>query len=144
MICLSIGIDDDQKDDNYQQGSSRYYYHQTRDLKEVLVEDELNIFYILFKDVQFQVRCGEEYGKKITTNIGTPQGDCASALFSLFTQPSPYKIKEQNTKKNTTMPDQMKRKMKLHQYTYKITATIKFSLKVPSTSTNNMQMKQDI
>ena len=34
-----------------------------QDLKEVLAEDELHIFYILLKDVQIQVRCGEKYGK---------------------------------------------------------------------------------
>ena len=56
-----------------------------QDLKEVLEEDELHIFYILLKDVQYQVRCGETYGKRITTNVGTPQGDCASALlFTLY------------------------------------------------------------
>ena len=55
------------------------------DLKEILAEDELHIFYLLLKDVEIQVKIDKHYGETISTNIGAPQGDCASAiLFTLY------------------------------------------------------------
>ena len=55
------------------------------DLKEILSDDELHIFYLLLKDVKVQVKIDKSYGEPITTNIGAPQGDCASAiLFTLY------------------------------------------------------------
>ena len=50
------------------------------DLRGVLEDDELHMFYLLLKDVQFQVRVNSKTGEKFTTNIGSPQGDCASAV----------------------------------------------------------------
>ena len=55
-----------------------------KDLSEVLNPDELHMFDILLKDVTIQVRCGKKFGKYIVTNIGTPQGDCASAIVFTF------------------------------------------------------------
>ena len=55
-----------------------------KDLSEVLDPDELHMFYILLKDVTIQVRCGKTFGEDIITNIGTPQGDCASAILFTF------------------------------------------------------------
>jgi hypothetical protein len=55
-----------------------------KDLSEVLDPDELHMFYILLKDVNFQVRVGRKLGEPIITNIGTPQGDCASAILFTF------------------------------------------------------------
>ena len=40
---------------------------------------------ILLKDVKLSVRIRKEFGEKITTNIGVPQGDCPSpVLFTLY------------------------------------------------------------
>ena len=50
------------------------------DLKEVRGDDELHMFYLLLKDVRIQVRVNNESGDTFTTNIGAPQGDCASAV----------------------------------------------------------------
>ena len=66
-----------------------------RDLSEVLKPDELHMFYILLKDVKIKVRCGKQTGDSITTNIGTPQGDCASAI--LFTFYLAKSIQDQRT-----------------------------------------------
>ena len=54
------------------------------DLKEVLDDDELHMFYLLLKDVEIQVRVNSETGETIKTNIGSPQGDCASAILFTF------------------------------------------------------------
>ena len=55
------------------------------DLKKILDEDEIHMFYMLLKDVKIQVKVGKEKGEKIITNTGVPQGDCASAiLFTLY------------------------------------------------------------
>ena len=55
------------------------------DLSEILYKDELHIFDILLRDVEYKVRCGQSFGENFKTNIGTPQGDCASAvLFTLY------------------------------------------------------------
>ena len=54
------------------------------DLKEVLDPDELHMFYLLLKDVKIKIRVGEEMGEEISTNIGAPQGDCASAILFTF------------------------------------------------------------
>ena len=35
---------------------------------------------ILLKDVKLSVRIGKEFGEKIPTNIGIPQGDCLSPI----------------------------------------------------------------
>ena len=55
-----------------------------KDLKEILDDDEIHMMYILLKDVEYQVRCGNSLGNTIKTNIGTPQGDCLSAVLFTF------------------------------------------------------------
>ena len=55
------------------------------DLKEILDQDEYHMMYILIKDVEYQVRCVYQLSEPIKTNVGTPQGDCLSAiLFTLY------------------------------------------------------------
>ena len=36
------------------------------------------------QEVKLQVRCGDKKGEIFNTSIGTPQGDCASALLFTF------------------------------------------------------------
>ena len=55
------------------------------DLRAILDPDELHIAKLLLEDVSLIVRCGSSYGEEFKTNIGTPQGDCASPiLFTLY------------------------------------------------------------
>ena len=55
------------------------------DLSSILEAYELHIAKLLLEDVSLTVRCGTHYGENFTTNIGTPQGDCASPiLFTLY------------------------------------------------------------
>ena len=68
-------------------------------LETILDLDETHMMKMLLKDVKLIVRIGKEFGEKITTNIGVPQGDCLSPI--LFTLPS--KQKDQKSLKNTTI-----------------------------------------
>ena len=52
-------------------------------LETLLDPDETHMMKILLKDVKLGVRIGKEFGEKIKTNIGVPQGDCLSPI--LFT-----------------------------------------------------------
>ena len=45
---------------------------------KLLDPGETHMMKILLKDVKLSVRIGKEFGEKITTNIGVPQGDCLS------------------------------------------------------------------
>ena len=54
------------------------------DLKQVLEPDELSIFYLLLEDVEIQVRVEKTAGKSFITNMGSPQGDSASAFLFIF------------------------------------------------------------
>ena len=68
------------------------------DLREVLGDDKLHMFYLLLKDVEIQVRVDGKLGETITTNIGAPQGDCASAI--LFTFYLAKSLQHNQNKKN--------------------------------------------
>ena len=53
-------------------------------LKEVLEKDEIHLISLLIKDVVLSVKCDNHIGREFTTNIGSPQGDCASPLLFIF------------------------------------------------------------
>ena len=55
------------------------------DLKEILEPQELKMFQILLTDTEIRIKIKNMFGKIIKTNIGSPQGDSASAiLFILY------------------------------------------------------------
>ena len=54
------------------------------DLKYTLENDELFLIYLLLKDVKLIVKLNNEFGKEFITNIGSPQGDSASAIFFIL------------------------------------------------------------
>ena len=53
-------------------------------LKEILNPDEIHLISLLIKDVILSVKCDNHIGREFTTNIGSPQGDCASPLLFIF------------------------------------------------------------
>ena len=53
-------------------------------LKGVLEPDEIHLISLLIKDVVLSVKCDNNIGREFTTNIGSPQGDCASPLIFIF------------------------------------------------------------
>ena len=55
-----------------------------QDLEEVLNKDELHLISILIRDVKIQVKHGNQTGEEFTTNIGSPQGDCASPIWFIY------------------------------------------------------------
>ena len=65
------------------------------DQKEILKSDELHLIKILLKDVEYRVRLEGKIGESFLTNIGSPQGDGASAiLFIIYLAISLKKYKE--------------------------------------------------
>ena len=54
-------------------------------LGKILEDDELHMFYILLYKMQYTVQVGNARGEPFETNIGAPQGDCASAPEFTFT-----------------------------------------------------------
>ena len=55
------------------------------------------MFYLLLKDVNIQVRVNKETGQQFKTNIGAPQGDCASAiLFTYYLAKSLHAAREKD------------------------------------------------
>ena len=78
--------------DTIQRGSVIEY------LKEIINPDELHLVSLLIKDVKLQVKCDNFIGREFTTNIGSPQGDCASPLlFILVLSEALKKIKRTYT-----------------------------------------------
>ena len=53
-------------------------------LRKVLDPDELHLICLLIKDVTLQVKCDGHLGRTFRTNIGSPQGDCASPILFIF------------------------------------------------------------
>ena len=51
------------------------------DLKHIIEEDELHLVSLLLEDVNYSVNLEGTIGNPFNTNIGSPQGDSASALF---------------------------------------------------------------
>ena len=56
-----------------------------KDLSKILDDDELHMFYILLYKMNYTVQVGNTRGEPFETNIGAPQGDCASAPEFTFT-----------------------------------------------------------
>ena len=56
-----------------------------KDLSKILDDDELHMFYILLYKMNYTVQVGNARGEPFETNIGAPQGDCASAPEFTFT-----------------------------------------------------------
>ena len=56
-----------------------------KDLSKILDDDELHMFYILLYKMQYTVQVGNARGEPFESNIGAPQGDCASASEFTFT-----------------------------------------------------------
>ena len=80
---------------------------------------------ILLKDVKLSVRIGNEFGEKIKTNIGVPQGDCLSPiLFTLYLADALKKerstITEQHNYNKIPMnsEDLLQEHLKDHMYNY--------------------------
>ena len=55
-----------------------------KDLRGVINEDEHHLIELLFDKVNFSVKLEGKIGEPFTTNIGSPQGDGASALFFII------------------------------------------------------------
>ena len=53
-------------------------------LKSILNPDEIHLVSLLIKNVTLQVKCDGKIGRNFTTNIGSPQGDCASPLLFIL------------------------------------------------------------
>ena len=71
-----------------------------KDFKEVLKPYELHLIKILLKDVEYKVRLEGKIGEPFTTNIESPQGDSASALFFIIY----LSLKKYNTTHNLCNP----------------------------------------
>lgn len=74
------------------------------DLKAFLEPDELHLIKILLENVQLAVKLRNELGKLFVTNIGSPQGDAASALFFIFYLAITLKYWKTSFDNNCTQP----------------------------------------
>ena len=55
-----------------------------KDLSEILESDELHLVSLLLKDVRLQVKYNGVTGNIFTSDIGSPQGDCAGPIWFIF------------------------------------------------------------
>ena len=58
-----------------------------QDLSEICESDELHLVNLLLKDVKLQVKYNGVTGIMFTSDIGSPQGDCASPIWFIFELP---------------------------------------------------------
>ena len=79
----------------------------TEDLKEILENDKLHQIKIWQKDVEYRVRLEGKIGESFLTNIGSPQGDGASALLFIIDLAISLK-KYKETRNNCQLPDFLK------------------------------------
>ena len=68
------------------------------DLQEISEPDELNIMFILVKDVNLRVKVGQEKSENIKTEVGIAQGDCLSAVIFIFHLATSIKFRERSNK----------------------------------------------
>ena len=54
------------------------------DLKQIVEKDEFHIMKIMIEDIEYTVKCGQHFSKPFTTNTGSPQGDCLSAIYFIL------------------------------------------------------------
>ena len=83
--------------------------------KEILNPDETHLVSLLIKDVKLQVKCDNHIGKEFTTNVGSPQGDCASPLIFIF-ELSKALEKSKKLINSYSIPNTVKRINKDHTY----------------------------
>ena len=76
-----------------------------KDLSKILDNDELHMFYILLYKMQYIVQVRNVRGETFDTNIGAPQGDCASAPEFTFTLAVTLMLQNSDV---ITLPDQAK------------------------------------
>jgi len=82
------------------------------DLKAFLEPDELHLIKLLLENVQLAVKIKNEIGKLFKTNIGSPQGDAASALFFILYLAVTLKIwREKFDKERVLTPSQINEKV---------------------------------
>ena len=55
-----------------------------KDLEHILNKDEIHLTALLLENVELAVKLQNIIGEKFVTNIGSPQGDAASALFFII------------------------------------------------------------
>ena len=55
-----------------------------KDLEGILEEDEIFLVFLLLDNIHYSVKLENDFGPSFSTNIGSPQGDGASALFFII------------------------------------------------------------
>ena len=58
--------------------------YKRQDLKGIIDDDELHLIVLLLDKVQYSVKLEGQTGEPFSTNVGSPQGDGASALFFII------------------------------------------------------------
>ena len=83
--------------------------------KEILNPDKIHLVSLLIKDVKLQVKCDNHIGREFITNVGSPQGDCASPLIFIF-ELSKALEKSKKLINSYSIPNTVKRINKDHTY----------------------------